>query len=376
MKYREIIRQQAANGLTILRVILVPFFIYTLFGQGVASAIASLLIFIAASISDYFDGLLARKLRSRSRFGEFLDPLADKILTGGAFISFVILPDFIVPFWLVLVILLREATVTLLRVVAIKRKKRIRTEFSGKIKTAFQMFSIISILLLICVKKIFISIRPELDPASGIEFWSQLAGQAMGHALYYIPVTLISISAVLALISMAQYIVKNREILIGLSGNRVLDFTVKLFSSGFYTGFIPFASGTFGTLLGCVLWVLLSETPFYYAAAAFFVLIGFAVSGYAESRIFFEKDSPRIVIDELAGILAVFVSFKFAHGLAGFVYLAVGFLLFRLFDILKPFPINNLQNVRGGAGVMLDDLLAAVFTNIALQLIRFLIFEA
>jgi CDP-diacylglycerol--glycerol-3-phosphate 3-phosphatidyltransferase len=375
MRYKETVRKQAANILTIFRVILVPFFIYALFGESITSAVAAFLIFLTASISDYFDGYLARRLKTRSKFGAFLDPLADKILTGGAFISFVILPDFIIPLWLVLIILLREITVTLLRVIAIKSEKHVKTEFSGKIKTAFQMFSVISILLLLCLKKIFISTRPELGLAGGIDFWNQLAGFSTGPVFYYIPYALISISAVLALTSMVQYILKNREILSGFSGKRILNFTIKLFATGFFIGYIPIASGTFGTLLGCVVWVLLSRTVFYYAALSLFVVIGFSVSGYAEKIIFRKEDSPRIVIDELAGILVVFASFKFFPELPGFVYLAAGFILFRFFDILKPYPIRNIQKIGAGAGVMLDDLLAAVFTNIVLQLLRIFIFE-
>ena len=204
MTYKESIKHQAPNILTVFRVLLVPFFIYALFGMSIQSAIASLLIFIIASISDYFDGYLARKFNARSRLGVFLDPLADKILTGGAFISFVILPDFNVPLWLVLVILLREVTVTILRLISIKRNRPVRTEYSGKIKTAFQMFSIISILLLLCIKRIFLSIRPGLDSGGEAEFWIRLAGPVSGPICYFIPLVLISISAVLAFASMGR----------------------------------------------------------------------------------------------------------------------------------------------------------------------------
>ncbi|HEB33378.1 MAG TPA: CDP-diacylglycerol--glycerol-3-phosphate 3-phosphatidyltransferase [Spirochaetes bacterium] len=376
MGYKDKIRLQAANIITLFRVILVPFFIYALFGKGVLSGFAALLIFITASISDYFDGYFARKFDTHSKLGEFLDPLADKILTGGAFISFIILPDFYVPFWPVLVILMREITVTIFRLLAIKKNKQIRTEFSGKIKTAVQMFSVICILSLLCIKKIYVSLRPEYDLEGGPQIWNQLVGPRGGPVLYYLPLILISVSAIFAIFSLVQYMMKNREILFGFSGKRVLNSAVKLFASGFFTGYIPFASGTFGTVLGCAVWVLLSRTGLYYAAAAVFVILGFAVSGYAQKKVFFEEDSPRIVIDEIAGILVAFVTFKFLPGLPGLVYLASGFLFFRFFDILKPFPIKNIQKVRAGAGVMLDDLLAAVFTNIVLQLIRIFIFEA
>jgi CDP-diacylglycerol--glycerol-3-phosphate 3-phosphatidyltransferase len=376
MGYKDKIRLQAANIITFFRVILVPFFLYALFGQGSLSGLAALLIFIIASISDYFDGYFARKFDTHSRFGEFLDPLADKILTGCAFISFILLPDLYVPFWLVLVILLREITVTLFRLLAIKKNRQIKTEFSGKIKTAVQMFSVICILSILCIKKIYVSLRPEFALKKGPEIWNQLAGHRGGPVLYYLPLILISISAIFAFFSMVQYIMKNRDFLLGFSGKRVLNFTVKFVASGFFIGYIPFASGTFGTVLGCAVWILLSRSILFYAVAAVFVILGFAVSGYAEKKVFFEEDSPRIVIDEIAGILAAFVTFKFLPGLSGAVYLASGFIIFRFFDILKPFPIKNIQKVRAGAGVMLDDILAAIFTNIVLQLVRIFIFEA
>lgn len=202
-----------ANILTLFRVILVPFFIYSIFGSTVISGFIALILFLLASISDYYDGYFARKYKIESRFGEFFDPLADKMLIGGAFISFAILPDFSIPFWLVFIILAREIFVTLLRVVAIKKSRPVKTEYSGKIKTAFQMCTIIIILILLLIKKLFLSIRPGVAYESSEMTWIRLFGQQSGVIIYYLPLILVMVSASIALFSMIQYIMKNRRVL-------------------------------------------------------------------------------------------------------------------------------------------------------------------
>lgn len=364
---------QIPNILTFFRIILVPFFIYSLFGKSVFSGLAAILIFIIAGISDYFDGYFARKWNIHSRLGEFTDPLADKILTGGAFVSLVILRDFSIPYMLVALILLREILVTIFRLIALKKQKTIKTEYSGKVKTAFQMFTVICVLVILFIKKMFLSIRPDLINKKGISVWTEIAGTGTGGAIYYAPLILISISAFLALFSMVQYILKNREILFALSGKSGINLIVKFFSTGFFIGYIPAASGTFGALIGAALWILFSKYMFYYALTVFFTALGFIVTGYAENQIFFEKDSSRIVIDEIAGMLIALLSFQFSFTLSGILYLVSGFLLFRVFDIVKPPPIKNVQNYRAGAGIMLDDIIAAIFTNVLLQVLRFFI---
>lgn len=373
MRFKEKLIPKIPNILTFFRIILVPFFIYSLFGKSVFSGLAALLVFIIASISDYFDGYFARKWNIHTRLGEFIDPFADKILTGGAFVSFVILRDFYIPYLLVALILLREIIVTFFRLIALKKKKPIKTEYSGKVKTAFQMFTVICVLVILFIKKIFLSIRPGLINKEDIYIWTDIAGTRAGGAIYYAPLILISISAFIALFSMVQYISKNREIIFTLSKKSGIDLVVKFFSTGFFIGYIPAASGTFGALIGAVFWILLSKYMFYYAVTVFFVALGIVISGYAENKIFFEKDSSRIVIDEIAGMLIALLSFQFSLSLSGILYLVSGFLLFRIFDIIKPPPIRNVQKYRAGIGIMLDDIIAAIFTNGLLQVLRFFI---
>jgi len=204
---------QIPNAITIFRIIIAPLFIYFLFGMGVYSIVLALILFILASVSDYFDGYFARKYNIQSRFGEFLDPAADKIIVGGAFISFTIMPDLYVPIWLVIIILFRELFVTSLRIIALNKGKPIKTEYSGKIKTAFQMFTIILILILIVVERFLISSKPFLNIEDKKELWVIISGNKFGCILYYIPLVLVSISAVLAFISLIKYFIKNYRVI-------------------------------------------------------------------------------------------------------------------------------------------------------------------
>jgi phosphatidylglycerophosphatase A len=138
------------------------------------------------------------------------------------------------------------------------------------------------------------------------------------------------------------------------------------FATGGYIGFIPFAPGTFGSLLGIPLFYFMSSLPL---PAAFSLMIVFTlfsiwVAGKAEKSLK-AKDPGCIVIDEIAGMGVTFLAIPFN------IYLAVcGFIVFRFFDILKPFPVNYLEKrFTGGTGVVLDDVAAGVMSNIVLQII-------
>ena len=140
---------------------------------------------------------------------------------------------------------------------------------------------------------------------------------------------------------------------------------VVLLATGCYAGYVPVASGTFGTLVAIPLCYLLSRVGPVYAILILALFTGFAVwiSGEAE-RIFNKKDSGLIVIDEMAGILVTL--FLIPWSVKSVV---IGFFLFRLMDIAKPFPIRRLETkLPGGWGVVGDDLLAGVYANVALRL--------
>jgi phosphatidylglycerophosphatase A len=135
-------------------------------------------------------------------------------------------------------------------------------------------------------------------------------------------------------------------------------------ATGFGAGHVPAAPGTAGSLAGLVLVLLLhNRSPVFYAAV---LLAVFALGVYSAGRFeraTGEKDSGRIVIDEIAGMLVV--GFLLPPGPA---YWIGGFILFRALDIWKPFPARWVErNIPGGWGVMLDDTVAALYANLILQ---------
>lgn len=132
---------------------------------------------------------------------------------------------------------------------------------------------------------------------------------------------------------------------------------IVLVATGFGLGLFPKAPGTFGTLLGLALAVVFPDNLYLIIAVC---LLGIWFAQKAE-KILEEHDSPKIVIDEIAGYLIAAFNW---HG----YYLLLAFVLFRIFDITKPAPIRQLQKLPGGVGVMADDLAAGLLTNLVLWL--------
>jgi len=140
---------------------------------------------------------------------------------------------------------------------------------------------------------------------------------------------------------------------------------IKLISSGLYLGYSPIAPGTLGSLLGVLIYLLLRESPYLYITATVLLFIlGFLVSGKAE-EIFDEKDSDKIVIDEIASMCLVYIFIKPTWLMMGF-----GFLLFRLFDIMKPYPAKKVEKLSGSKGIMLDDVVAACYAILGVVILN------
>jgi len=134
------------NQLTVLRIILTPIFLF-LFISGEPSLIQiSLGVFLIAALTDWYDGWLARKFNYITEWGKFMDPLADKILTSTAFFAFVSVG--LVHLWMVILIVLRDAIITLLRVYADYKKVSFNTSYIAKLKTFFQMLFLYYLLIL------------------------------------------------------------------------------------------------------------------------------------------------------------------------------------------------------------------------------------
>jgi phosphatidylglycerophosphatase A len=139
-----------------------------------------------------------------------------------------------------------------------------------------------------------------------------------------------------------------------------------LFATGFGVGYSPLAPGTLGTLVAIPIYYFLSEipSPIYEITLIAFFFLSVWISANAEIY-YGKKDDQRIVIDEIMGFLITMLWIpKTVH------FVVIGFFLFRFFDILKPFPIRRLERkLKGGFGVVLDDVLAGIYANILLRLV-------
>jgi len=125
------------NMITLFRILLTPLFLYFLLSDGQCYMLFALIVFIVASVSDGVDGHVARKHGFVSEFGKFADPLADKILIISSFIALIFLD--IIPLWMVIIVVLRDVTVTAIRMIMIKRGNSIVTANIAKAKTVFQI---------------------------------------------------------------------------------------------------------------------------------------------------------------------------------------------------------------------------------------------
>ena len=178
------------NKLTILRIIMIPFFVFFLLSGvgGSASKWIALVIFAAASITDTLDGYIARRDNLITDFGKFMDPLADKMLVSSAFICLVAQNK--IAAWIVIVIIAREFVISGFRLVASDSGVVIAASYWGKFKTNFQMFAIILLMLNL----------GENFPAyaGGIHIAEQI---------------LIYIALILTIVSLVDYLAKNIDVL-------------------------------------------------------------------------------------------------------------------------------------------------------------------
>ncbi|MBN1870699.1 MAG: phosphatidylglycerophosphatase A [Candidatus Omnitrophica bacterium] len=141
------------------------------------------------------------------------------------------------------------------------------------------------------------------------------------------------------------------------------DKIVKMLATWFYVGDIPGAPGTAASAVAVMMAVICAPNLFLYVLIAIIVIaLGFKVSGRTE-EILGRKDPGCIVIDEVAGIMVAFFLLPITWPV-----LITAFFLFRAFDMFKIYPVNKFEQIEGGAGVMMDDLIAGLYTNIVMQL--------
>ncbi|MEE8058474.1 MAG: phosphatidylglycerophosphatase A [Pseudomonadales bacterium] len=151
-----------------------------------------------------------------------------------------------------------------------------------------------------------------------------------------------------------------------VSAVKILTNPVHCLAFGFGSGLVPKAPGTFGTLLAVPLYLLLAKLslPLYAAVVVAAVVIGIYLCGKTATDLGMH-DHPGIVWDEFVGFWITMFSAP-----AGWLWIVMGFLLFRLFDIWKPWPIKALdKNMATGLGIMIDDVLAGIYAWVIIQLL-------
>ena len=148
-----------------------------------------------------------------------------------------------------------------------------------------------------------------------------------------------------------------------------MNYFILLLATGFGVGYSPVAPGTLGTLVAIPIYYFLSEnpSPLYEITLIGFFFLSVWISENAEA-FFGKKDDPRIVIDEVMGFLITMLWLP-----KTIFFIILGFFLFRFFDIVKPFPIRHLERqLKGGFGVVLDDVMAGIYANVVLHLLQFI----
>ncbi|MBN1793681.1 MAG: CDP-diacylglycerol--glycerol-3-phosphate 3-phosphatidyltransferase [Candidatus Omnitrophica bacterium] len=330
------------NILTISRIALTVFFMIFLFSAGALSKYIALFLFITASITDLLDGRLARQRGQISNFGIIMDPVADKVLVLSAFFSFAYLR--LVSLWMVLLIAVREAAITGIRLFALSSDQALPASRSGKHKTVSQIVSILAILLFLCVRETVVAYKGVFPAA---------LGEPIRIGISY----MMFVTVALTLFSGVRFLIRNRDTV------SVMDGLIKSAATVCGIGYIPKVPGLMGSAVGLAIWFFMRETGAAYLVVAFMVtLSGFLVCGKAEKALR-EKDSQRIVIDETSGMLIVLA------GIRGPVSIAIVlFVLFRLLDMTKPGWFGLIQRAPGSIGVMGDDIAVAVFINVCARL--------
>ena len=176
------------NKLTMLRVIMIPFFVLFMlapFAQNRACSIIAFIIFVAASLTDTLDGMIARKYHLVTNFGKFMDPLADKLLVCSALVCFVSLGR--LPAWIVIIIIAREFIISGFRLIAAEQGVVIAASYWGKFKTVSQM--VMTALLI-------------------LHLGDHIRGFRIAEIIF------ICLATILTVLSLVDYMVKNRDLLL------------------------------------------------------------------------------------------------------------------------------------------------------------------
>ncbi len=313
------------NGLTLFRALAALVLPFWLLSGNPSLHLWSIALFALAAFSDFFDGLIARRFKLETHAGRFMDPLADKMLTLGCMAVFS-MRGFYSP-WFLVPVFLRELLVTFFRIGWLIDGQAVAAESLGKVKHGVQT-ALISISLLLL----------NLPQMRSFENFSGPLHVLQGACLW--------LGLILSLVS-------------GISFCRNQN---KLFQTPFFAkyvcamgvGLLKPAPGTWGSALATACIFMTAWNPWLYGTVGFFfVFAGFWAFKRLEGQ---AKDPGFVVLDEAAGMFVTLAGLPLTPATV-----LSGFLLFRLFDIVKPFPARQLEKLPGFWGVLLDDIAAGVY---------------
>ena len=322
------------NALSILRGILGAFLPFFLLSPKPSFHLLAGAIFIFGAVTDYWDGWLARRHASTSNAGKILDPSMDKILILVPMVTFAWMGFYSIA-WVVPVFI-REFVVTFCRIGWLLEGKALGAEKLGKLKFGVQVAAIAAAFVRLLIQ----------DYAFLAQFDS-----FFNFCLFFF----LSAALLLTLVSGFSFFRVNRTHLFTESFARYV--------SACGVGLIPFIPGTLGSLFGIMLILLSFWNPVLYGSIFF---LCFAAGYWAVARIDLsvEKDPQFVVMDEVLGMMITLAGVSL-----GWNSVLTGFVLFRLFDIFKPYPCRRLEALPGYWGILLDDVAAGIYARLVLFLI-------
>lgn len=325
------------NILSFLRVLIAPLVYQMIQSDDSSMIFYALIIFSIGAITDYLDGFIARRWGNQTTFGSFLDPIADKVLTNAALLG--LMSIHIIEPWIITIIIGRDIFITLLRIYADRIEKPIVTSFTAKVKTAIQLSCTMIILLI-------------LSFSAGNKYvWTHL----------YIVDIVMYIIGILTVYTSIEYCYQNKTLLFLLIKEPLIPGIKTLIATCFGIGFSPFAPGTIASTMS----ILITILPITHYQLQIITIVCFivAIPSIRHMERIYGDDASLIVIDEVIGMWII-LSFDFVSYTP--VMLLVALILFRFFDIFKPFPIHLINKRKGAFWVLADDIVAAFATIIIL----------
>lgn len=329
------------NTISMLRVALTPLVIFLIMQRSVVAFWWALVLFTLAALTDFWDGLLARRFGASSAFGAFIDPLADKVLVLSVLAAFTY--ENILSIGLLLIFVGRDLFLTLLRSVVASHGGVWKTSQLAKWKTFLQFIVLYGGFGVLACRIGIIGL-----PSAGM------------HKLFLFVVWPI---ALLTLYSAVDYLINCREQLELIITRSPVSGWVDTLCLGVATmGFawvrVP-APGTVASIVAtAAAYALGLQGVWAGLVVGLLVIIGWVCATRAASLLG-QEDPGIIVIDEIVAMLLICLCIQPA---VWWVYL-IALAVFRLLDICKPFPINIIErSIKGGLGIMVDDLVAAILT--------------